>query len=125
LNLGTSIWLVYGHGMIGAAWGTALELSLVYGLALPLLVVRRTGMAASTVFWQALWLPMLRTLAVMVPVGWLTHFWLSAPSYPQIALAIGVHLTVFILAAGLGGLGGEARGWLALIRRWLQGEGKG
>ena len=125
LNLGTSIWLVYGHGMIGAAWGTALELSLVYGLALPLLVVRRTGMAASTVFWQALWLPMLRTLAVMVPVGWLTHFWLSAPSYPQIALAMGVHLTVFILAAGLGGLGGEARGWLALIRRWLQGEGKG
>lgn len=122
LNLGASIALVWSHGMIGAAWGTALELTLVYGLALPLITIRRACLPAFTVFCQALWLPMLRTVVVMFPAWWLTSLWLHDPDYSFIALAIATQAAFFASAIGTGMLGKEARGWLRLLRDWLCGK---
>jgi O-antigen/teichoic acid export membrane protein len=120
LNVAASVALVYSHGMIGAAWGTALELILVYGLALPLLVVRRSGLSASTVFWQALWQPMLRTAVVLAPAWLLTGPLLAQPDYSMIALAILGQGGLFLVAMPLGLLGAEAKDWSRRGLDWLK-----
>lgn len=119
LNLALSILFVWKLGIIGAALGTAVEMTLVYSVALPWLVVRQAGMTWRAVLWMGLWEPLLRGMLIMLIPLILTRRWLVVEDYPHVAAAVIALGSVFFLAVWSGLMGREERGWLLKGRAWV------
>lgn len=84
-NAALSITLVMKIGFLGAAWGTAIELTLVFGIIVPLLIVRFCNIPV--------WRYALTVLGTALPYGILAalvHHFLAErilPEYPRLILA--------------------------------------
>ncbi len=120
LNLCLSIVFAHQFGIVGAALGTAVEMTLVYTVAMPWLVVHNAGMTWRAVLWRGLWQPLLRgALVLSVPLV-LVRRWLVVEDYWHVAGAVAALGTAYMLAAFSGLLGREERGWLLQGCAWLR-----
>lgn len=120
LNLVLSIVFARQFGIMGAAMGTAVEMTLVYTVAMPWLVVRGAGMTWSAVLWRGLWQPLLRgALVLSVPLI-LVRRWLVVQDYWHVAAAVGALGAGYMLAVLGGLLGREEKNWLLQGWAWLR-----
>lgn len=114
INVLLTLLLVRSFGLVGAAIASLVEMSLVYALAMPWLVVVKAGVPWQIVVWQCLWLPLLRSTALMAPAFLLARHWLQVPDYLHILLTIGGLSAAFFALLMLGLLGREERTWFRL-----------
>jgi O-antigen/teichoic acid export membrane protein len=85
-----SIALVIRIGFLGAAWGTAVELTLVFGLVVPVLVSRFCGIALPRYGWA-----ILKPALPYLLQGWAVHYFFAdrlLPEYPRLFLAVVLQL---------------------------------
>ncbi len=85
-----SIALVLRIGFLGAAWGTAIELTIVFGLIVPVLVSRFCGISLFRYLFA-----ILKPALPYLLYGWSVHHFcrdLLLPEYPRLALAISLYL---------------------------------
>jgi O-antigen/teichoic acid export membrane protein len=84
VNLGLSLWWARRFGIVGVAWGTALPLALIGGVATMVYACRALEMPIGRYLWHGLLQPGLVSLAFLVPalaaqalwhpVGWIPLF---------------------------------------------------
>lgn len=84
VNLGLSLWWARPFGIVGVAWGTALPLALIGGVATMVYACRALEMPIGRYLWHGLLQPGLVSLAFLVPalaaqalwrpVGWIPLF---------------------------------------------------
>ena len=120
LNLALSIVFARQFGMVGAALGTAVEMTLVYTVAMPWLVVHSAGLAWRTVLWRSLWQPLLRAALVLSLPLVLVRRWLVVHDYVHVAVAVGGLGAGYLVAVWSGLLGREERSWLLRGWAWLR-----
>lgn len=116
VNIGLTYGLVKAMGMMGAAVSTLVEMTLVYAVAMPWLVVSQAGLSWRQVAWNWQWRPFLRTLALMAPALWLARHWLTMQegTYLHIIAALAALSSWFLLLLATGLFGREERGWLRM-----------
>jgi O-antigen/teichoic acid export membrane protein len=120
VNLTLSILLARQFGIIGAALGTAIEMTLVYTVAMPWLVVHSAGMSWRAVLWRGLWQPLLRAALVLSLPLLAVRQWMVIQDYWHVAVAISALGAGFIVAVWSGLLGREEREWLQKGLAWLR-----
>lgn len=113
-NVILTVILVKTMGMVGAAVAAAVEMALLHAIAMPWLVVSQSGMSWRLVAWESLWRPLIRSAAVLSPVFYLAHRFLSQPDYGQILVALVSLSAIFFGSLALGILGREEKTWLKL-----------
>lgn len=116
VNIGLTYGLVKTMGMMGAAVATLVEMTLVYAVAMPWLVVRQAGLSWNQVAWRWQWRPFLRALALMAPALGLTRHWLTLQegTYLHIIAALAALALWFLVLLAVGLFGREERGWLRM-----------
>ncbi|SKB07435.1 Membrane protein involved in the export of O-antigen and teichoic acid [Prosthecobacter debontii] len=113
LNLLLTVLWVQNFGMVGAAIATFVEMTLLYGIAIPWLVITQTEFPRRLVVWESLWKPLLKSSLLLSPAILSTHLWLGAAmaTYTEIASAIVLLAVVFFTFLALGLLGKEEKRW--------------
>lgn len=119
VNLALSLVLARRLGIVGAAMGTSIEMTIIYTVAMPWLVVTQAGLTWRAVFWRGLWQPLLRGALVLLVPLLLVRRWLVIEDYPHIMAALAAVSLWFLAAIWLGLLGDEERTWLLKGRDWL------
>lgn len=112
-NILLTIVLVKTIGMVGAAIATLVEMTLLYAIAMPWLVVVQSGLSWRIVGWQSLWKPLLRSSAILFPALFAASHWLhDKPTYGHIFTAIGGLSFLFFVAIASGIMGRDEKAWL-------------
>lgn len=114
LNILLTYVLVRQQGITGAAIASLVVMSLVYGVAMPWLVVTQVGLSWRTVAWQCLWLPLVRSTVLMAPAFFLARQWLQEATYFHIILTITALSVIFFAFLMLGLLGRDERTWFKM-----------
>jgi O-antigen/teichoic acid export membrane protein len=100
VNVILSVSLSYWLGFYGVVWGTLIEMSVMYGLVVPILVSRLLSMSIWA-YYKVLLIPLVKLGLVMAALGMVVQPFCK-PDYLTLAVAA----TVFTVGATIGG------GWL-------------
>ena len=111
--------IVFGltWGFMGVAWGSALEMALVYAIAFPILVHRASGIPAWRYGWNLLLWPAMKGLALPLIAGIALRPFI-VPVYLNIFACAAVYAALMVISMPLFLLDKEGRGllWKALKR---------
>ncbi|MCW0219262.1 MAG: oligosaccharide flippase family protein [Prosthecobacter sp.] len=114
VNILLTVILVKTSGMIGAAQATLVEMTFLYAVAMPWLIVAQSGLTWKLVLWDGLWRPLLHGAALLCPAFILGRLWLQEPLYSHIAIVIAALSILFFLAVSFGLLGRDEKMWLKI-----------
>ena len=117
VNLMLSAVLIVKLGIVGAAVGTAVEMTIVYGAVLPWLVAQTMKKPVRWVFDHIVFRPLLRGLLIASPVAvalWLKPAWINVAA---VTLGLGVW---FIIAVATGLVGADEKKWFWRFARSRQ-----
>lgn len=108
LNLGLSLWWAKPFGLAGVAFGTAVPLALVSGLATMIYTCRVLGLPLGTYLWRGLGRPGLVSLSFLPPALIARALW-PVTGWVPLFLSAGASWLVFALVAWRFGVGADER----------------
>ena len=102
--------IVFGliWGFMGVAYGAALEMTLVYAIAFPILVQRAAGIPALHYGWNLILWPALKGLILPLLAGWFLLPWIT-PDYTRIIVCASIYATMMVISVPLCLLDREGR----------------
>ena len=95
-------------GFMGVAYGSALEMTLVYLIAVPILVNRASGIPFVHYLWNLVLWPGIKGLALPMLAGWAMYRWIT-PDYLRIGVCASIYAALMVVSVPLCLLDNEGR----------------
>lgn len=116
INVALTITLASWFGFVGVVWATCLEMTLFYGVGVPIMISRVLKISIGS-YYQAWLRPLTAPAALALGVGWLLEP-LAKPEYPTLLILGGVLAAIFLSGGFWLVLGANERAML--LARLLQ-----
>ncbi len=117
LNLGLSLWWVHPLGLTGVAWGTAVPLFLVAGVAMMVFGARKLEMPVGRYLWEGLARPGLVSMAFVPPALLVQALWRPIGWIPLIGACAACWGVFALVAWRWGQTAGERERWRTAVPR--------
>lgn len=95
-------------GFKGVAWGPAVEMSILYAVAFPLLVHKAIGIPWQKYAWNLVMWPAMKGLALPLLAGWIMRPWIT-PDYSRIITCSAIYAFTMVISVPLLLLDAEGR----------------
>lgn len=114
-NVLLSIWWVGPYGIVGVAWGTAVPLFLIGGVATIVYTCRALGVPLGKYLWQGMMFPALLSLTFAVPALAVELIWHPVGWVSLGAATFGCWLIFLLVAWRVALTGSERQQWMRMV----------